>query len=159
MFFVELCFEIFLSADEEKLQLWQRDRNPLRQRQRRDHQDQVQLSHCPPGEGEDAAEPGSEEVRIASPAWPVLLQNKSLGKTARHYMNVFGPFHMQTRSREDSAERNFFLEGEFTELFLYCLGLNFTHLSCSVFHFKNFYNFQICWRCSSGHWLHAVRPH
>ena len=66
MFFVELCFEIFLSADEEKLQLWQRDRNPLRQRQRRDHQDQVQLSHCPPGEGEDAAEPGSEEVRIAT---------------------------------------------------------------------------------------------
>ena len=45
---------------------------------------------------------------------------------------------MQTSSREDCAERNFFLEGEFWELFLYCLGLNFTHLSCFVFHFKDF---------------------
>ena len=49
---------------------------------------------------------------------------------------------MQTRSREDSAERNFFLEGEFWELFLYCLGLNFTHLSCFVFQFKNFIIFR-----------------
>ena len=57
-------------------------------------------------------------------------------------MNVFGPFHMQTRSREDSAKRNFFLEGEFSELFLYCLGLNFTHLSCFVFYFKNFIIFR-----------------
>ena len=73
-------------------------------------------------------------------------------------MNVFGPFHMQTREREDSAERNSFLEGEFWELFLYCLGLNFTHLSCFVFHFKNLYYFQVCWRCSPGHWLHALRP-
>ena len=53
-------------------------------------------------------------------------------------MNVFPSFHMQTSSREDCAERNFFLEGEFWELFLYCLGLNFTHLSCFVFHFKDF---------------------
>ena len=57
-------------------------------------------------------------------------------------MNVFGPFHMQTRSREDSAKRNFFLEGEFSELFLYCLGLNFTHLSRFVFYFKNFIIFR-----------------
>ena len=57
-----------MSADEEKLQLWQRDRNPLRQRQRRDDPDEVELSHCPPGEGEgegeDTTEPRSEEVRI-----------------------------------------------------------------------------------------------
>ena len=52
-----------MSADEEKLQLRQRDRDPLRQRQRRDHQGEVELSHRPPGEGENAAEPGSEEVR------------------------------------------------------------------------------------------------
>ena len=59
---IELYFEIFLSSDEEELQLWQRDGDPLRQRQRGDDQDEVELSHRPPGE--DAAEPGSEEVRL-----------------------------------------------------------------------------------------------
>ena len=62
MFFIGLYFEIFLSADEEELQLWQRDRDPLRQRQRGDDQDEVQLSHRPAGE--DTAEHGSEEVGI-----------------------------------------------------------------------------------------------
>ena len=61
-----------MSADEEKLQLRQRDRDPLRQRQRRDHQGEVELSHRPPGEGENAAEPGSEEVRNARLGWSGL---------------------------------------------------------------------------------------
>ena len=51
----------FLSPDEEKLQLRERDRDPLRQRQRRDDPGEIQLPHRPPGPG-----PGAEKVRAIS---------------------------------------------------------------------------------------------
>ena len=49
----------FFSPDEEELQLRKRDRDPLRQRQRRDDPGEIQLPHSPPGPGT-----GAEKVRL-----------------------------------------------------------------------------------------------